>query len=79
MHWQVSDDSGADVTSDARIHDRFFSAGPEAQYFFEPGNLFFQFRYQFEFDARDRPQGRNLVFSFVKVLDRGRGRCCRRR
>lgn len=46
----------------------FFSAGPEVQYFCEPASLFLQLRYQFEFDARDRFEGRNMVFSFVKVL-----------
>lgn len=79
MHWQVSDDAGADVTYDGTIHDRFYSIGPEVQYFYQPANLFFQLRYQFEIDARDRPEGRNLVFSFVKVLGTGGKRCCWRR
>ncbi|MEZ6057959.1 MAG: transporter [Planctomycetaceae bacterium] len=67
-HWQVTDDRGAGVTWDRSVHDRFFSVGPEVQYFYEPAGLIFQTRYQFEFGARDRPQGRNLVFSFVKIL-----------
>ena len=79
MNWQVTDDSGADITYDPSIRDQFFSAGPEVQYFYEPASLFLQLRYQFEFGAEDRPQGRNLVFSFVKVLGTGNRHTCRRR
>jgi hypothetical protein len=77
-HWQVTDDSGAAVTYDPSIHDRFFSIGPEVQYFYQPASLSFQLRYQFEIAARDRPEGRNLVFSIVKVLGSGKHRCCPR-
>lgn len=70
-HWQVTGDTGAAITYDPSVHDRFFSIGPEVQYFYEPASLFLQLRYQFEFEARDRPEGRNLVFSFVKVLGAG--------
>ena len=76
-HWQVSDDTGAAVTYDPSVHDRYFSIGPEAQYFHEPTGLIFALRYQWEFDARNRPEGRNLVFSIVKILGTGRkNRCC---
>jgi hypothetical protein len=70
MHWQVTEDRGsAAVTPD--LKDRFFSIGPEINYLHADSGLFFQLRYQFEFGARNRPEGRNLVFSFVKVLDPG--------
>ena len=72
-HWQVTDDRGAAVTYDASVHDRFFSIGPEVNYFYEPLGMQFQLRYQFEFAARDRPEGRNLVFNVVKVLGSGKG------
>lgn len=67
-HWQVTDDRGSAAVNPG-VHDRFFSAGPEVNYLHKPSGLFFQLRYQFEFGARDRSEGRNLVFSFVKVLD----------
>ena len=67
-HWQVTEDRGsAAVNRD--LKDRFFSAGPEINWVHEKTGLFFQLRYQFEFGARNRPEGRNLVFSVVKVLD----------
>ncbi len=65
-HWQVTQDSGAASTSTAR--DRFYSIGPEVQYFCEPASMIFALRYQWEFEARDRPEGNNLVFSIVKIL-----------
>jgi hypothetical protein len=67
-HWQVSDDSGSALTTDPNLHDRFYSIGPEVQYFHQKSGLFFSLRYQFEIDARDRPEGRNLVFSIVKQI-----------
>ena len=67
-HWQVTEDRGsAAVNRD--LKDRFFSAGPEINWLHQKSGLFFQLRYQFEFVARNRPEGRNLVFSIVKVLD----------
>jgi len=67
-HWQVTDDTGADVTWDADVHDRFFSVGPEVSYFCERAKLNISLRYQREISARDRPEGHNLVLSIVKIL-----------
>jgi hypothetical protein len=69
-HWQVTDDRGTAAVNPSQ-HDRFFSIGPEINYFHKDSGLFFQLRYQFDFAARNRPEGRNLVFSFVKVLEPG--------
>lgn len=67
-NWQLTDDRGSAVTYDRNIHDQFYSVGPEVNYFHAPLGMAFQLRYQWEFAARDRPQGRNLVFNVVKVL-----------
>lgn len=66
-HWQVTNDSG-DAVNYPLVRDRFFSAGPEAIYFYEPAKLFFSVRYQQEFGARDRTEGQNTVISLVKVF-----------
>lgn len=67
-YWQVTDDRGAAITYDPTVHDRLFSIGPEVQYFHEPTNMAFQLRYQWDFAARDRLEGQNLVLSVVKIL-----------
>ena len=67
-HWQVTSDSGSAATYDTSVHDRFFSLGPEVQYFYAPAKTFFSLRYQREFGAIDRAEGHNTVISFTKVF-----------
>jgi len=67
-HWQVTNDSGTQAVNPL-LRDRFFSIGPEVNYLHKPSGLFFQVRYQFEFETRNRFEGRNLVINVVKVLD----------
>jgi hypothetical protein len=66
-HWQVTEDSGSAAVNRSQ-KDRFFSVGPEVNYVHEKSGLFYQLRYQFEFEARNRSEGRNLVFSIVKAI-----------
>jgi hypothetical protein len=70
-HWQVTNDRGSAVNYDASVHDRFYSVGsvgPEILYSWQPAKMFFSLRYQREFGARDRTEGHNVVFSFVKIF-----------
>ncbi len=67
-HWQVTDDRGGDVTWGASVHDRFGSLGPEISYASDDSTCFVALRYQTEFAAVDRTEGRNTVLSFVKVF-----------
>jgi hypothetical protein len=69
-HWQVTSDTGTAAVNPG-LHDRYLSIGPEVNYLHKNSGLFFQVRYQFEFEARNRSEGRNLVFSIVKVLEPG--------
>ena len=55
--WQVSDDSGTDVTWDRTVHDRVFAVGPEVSGFVPQWGLGVSLRVQWEFEAIDRPEG----------------------
>lgn len=75
-YWQVTDDGGTAVTYDRSVHDRFFSIGPEVNYFDADKGLGWQLRYQFDFGAIDHPQGRNLVLNVVKVIGKKKDTSC---
>ena len=65
-HWQVSDDSGSDVTWNKNDHDRVFAVGPEVSYAIPSMQTFFTLRSQWEFDARDRPEGHVTTLIYTK-------------
>jgi hypothetical protein len=63
--WQVTEDDGAEAND---IKDRVFAAGPEVSRFFPAAKLFLSLRGQWEFDARDRPEGRVLSLTLTKIF-----------
>jgi len=67
-HWQVTDDSGSDVTWDKDDHDRVYAIGPEVSLFYPPAKLFISLRSQWEFDAEDRSEGNCTTLTFTKIF-----------
>ena len=67
-HWQMTDDSGRDVTWDGSDHDRVFAAGPEIAYFVAPARLNVSVRYLQEFLARDDTEGRVAALTLTKIF-----------
>ena len=55
--WQVSDDSGDDVTRDPEIHDRVHGIGPQLSWTSQSQRVNVAFRWLWEFGARDRFEG----------------------
>ena len=55
--WQISDDSGTDVTRDPDIHDRVHAVGPQLSWTSQSQRVNLAFRYLWEFGARDRFEG----------------------
>lgn len=66
--WQVSKDSGADVTWDKSVRDRVYAIGPEILGFFPNDKMFLSFRYLWEFGAKDRGEGNVAVVTFTRVF-----------
>lgn len=62
--WQVTDDSGKDVTY-PKTRDRIFGIGPELHYFFPSYGFGIQFRHWSEFGARDRSEGQITTLTLV--------------
>jgi len=67
-HWQVTDDSGADVVWDKSVHDRVFGIGPEVSIFLPPKKLMFSLRSQMEFGAIDRSVGNITTLNMTKIF-----------
>lgn len=67
-HWQVTNDTGSAVSYDANVHTRFYSIGPEINYFYKPAQTLFELRYQKEFGAVNYTEGQKITFSFVVPL-----------
>ena len=67
-HWQVTDDSGREVTWDRHVHDRVFALGPEVSVYVPFLRLKCQLRHQFEFGAKDRSQGAITNVSFTIIF-----------
>ncbi|OEU60098.1 MAG: hypothetical protein BBJ57_06180 [Desulfobacterales bacterium PC51MH44] len=65
--WQVTDDSGSDAV-DKNVHDRVYAIGPEVSLFYPPAKLFISLRNQWEFDAKDRPEGNITTLTFTKIF-----------
>ena len=66
--WQVTDDSGDDVVWDAGEHDQVFAVGPEVLVFMPKAGLFASLRSEWEFEAKDRPEGNVTVLTLTKIL-----------
>ena len=66
--WQVTDDSGTDVTWDKRDHDRVFAVGPEVSVFLPPARLSASLRSQWEFGAEDRAEGNVTTLVLTKMF-----------
>jgi hypothetical protein len=66
--WQVSDDTGADVTWDASAHDRSKSLGPEINLFVWPAKVNVSLRYLQEFAVIDRMEGHSTWLTLTQMF-----------
>jgi len=66
--WQVTDDSGKDVTWDKDAHDQVFAAGPEVAYLWKEVGAHVALRGLQEFEAKDRPEGQVVTLTLTKVF-----------
>ncbi len=67
--WQVTDDSGDDVTWDKSDNDRVFAAGPEVAVMIPPPVLLLvSLRTIWEFEAKDRTEGNVTVLTLTKIF-----------
>ena len=66
--WQITDDSGSEVSWDKDIHDKVFAVGPEVSTFIPSSRLFLSLRVLKEFDAEDRPQGNVATLTVTKIF-----------
>ena len=66
--WQVTDDSGSDVTWDKSVHDKVFAIGPEVSTFVPSAGLFVSLRNQWEFGAEDRSEGNVTILTLTKIF-----------
>jgi len=64
-HWQITDDSGHDVSWSAGVHDRVFAIGPEISIYIPFLKIKGQLRNQIEFCAKDRSEGVITNISFT--------------
>jgi hypothetical protein len=67
-HWQVTDDTGSDVTWDKSVHDRVYAIGPEISTFFPSWMIGISLKHLWEFDATDRSEGYATVLNITKVF-----------
>ncbi len=66
--WQVTDDTGSDVTWDKSVHDRFYAVGPEVSVFIPPAKLSISLRSQWEFGAVDTSEGNTTTLVLTKMF-----------
>ena len=66
--WQVTEDSGDDVTYDKSDKDRVFAIGPEVNYTVPDWKLNAALRTQVEFGARDRSEGWITTLMLTKAF-----------
>ena len=66
--WQLTDDSGSDVTWDKSLHDRVAAIGPEVSVFIPPMKTFISLRALWEFSAVDRPEGTTVTLTATKIF-----------
>jgi len=67
-HWQVTDDSGSDVSWDKSVHDRVYAIGPEVSVFFPSLMFGISLKNLWEFDAVDRSEGYATVLNLIIVF-----------
>ncbi|MBN1766630.1 MAG: transporter [Sedimentisphaerales bacterium] len=66
--WQLTSDSGSDVTWDKGVHDRVSAIGPEFLLFMPSNKAFLSFRALWEYSAVDRPEGTTLTLTFTQIF-----------
>ncbi len=66
--WQITSDSGSDVTWDKGTHDRVAAIGPEASVFIPPLKSFLSLRALWEHSAIDRPEGTTVTLTLTKIF-----------
>lgn len=66
--WQVTDDSGSDVTWDKSVHDRVYAVGPEVSVFIPPAKLAVSLRSQWEFCAKDGAEGNVTTLVLTRMF-----------
>ncbi len=66
--WQVTDDSGSDVSWDKNVHDRVWAIGPEIKMFLPGPGLGISLRALWEFGAVDRSDGYVITLNLTKML-----------
>ncbi len=66
--WQISDDSGSDVTWDKSVHDTIHAIGPEVNIFAPSWKLFVSLRILGEFGAEDRSEGNITTLTLTKIF-----------
>jgi hypothetical protein len=64
--WQMTKDTGSDITYDASVRDQVFGVGPEVHKFFPEQGFGFQLRHWREYGAEDRSQGSITTLTLVK-------------
>ncbi|QAR33291.1 transporter [Geovibrio thiophilus] len=67
-HWQITDDSGKDVSWDKSVHDRKFGIGPELNAFISQINGQVKIKYYKEFSTEDSTEGNALWLTFSTKL-----------
>ncbi len=65
---QVTDDYGIGASYDRSRHDHVVAFGPEVLMFCPKTGIFASLRYNYEVDARDRPQGHTFTITLTKRL-----------
>jgi len=65
--WQVTDDSGSDVSWDKSVHDRVWAMGPEVSTFLPSLKFGISLKGLREFDAVDRSEGYIIVLNLTKI------------
>lgn len=67
-HWQLTDDSGSDVSWDKSVHDRVYAIGPEVSVIIPTAKLIVSLRNQWEFAAEDRSEGNLTTLTVTKIF-----------
>ena len=66
--WQVTDDSGSNVSWDKSVHDRVWAIGPEVRTFLPCLKLGISLKGLREFDAVDRSEGYVINLNLTKIF-----------
>lgn len=66
--WQVTDDSGSDVSWDKSVHDRVWAIGPEVSTFLPSFKFGISLKGLWEFDAVDRSEGFLINLNLTKIF-----------